>query len=94
MAQDITYFSTPSYAAQNTARSCLRNDHDCCVLQVGFQVLDTLASKLGVSLNRAQDKALQARGELAGKQVILAKPITFMNVSGEAVGKLSRYYKV
>lgn len=63
-------------------------------LQVGFQVLDTLARRLGVSLNKAQDKALQARGTIAGQQVILAKPITFMNVSGEAVGKLTRYYKV
>lgn len=63
-------------------------------LQVGFQVLDTLARRLGVSLNKAQDKALQARGTIAGQQVILAKPITFMNVSGEAVGRLTRYYKV
>ena len=64
------------------------------LLQVGFQVLDTLARRLGVSLNKAQDKALQARATIAGHQVILAKPITFMNVSGEAVGKLTRYYKV
>ena len=63
-------------------------------LQVGFQVLDTLARRLGVSLNKAQDKALQARRTIAGRQVILAKPITFMNVSGEAVGRLTRYYKV
>ena len=64
-----------------------------CV-QVGFQVLDRLASRLGLSLNKAQDKAFQARGCIAGKQVVLAKPITFMNLSGEAVGKLTRYYKV
>ncbi len=63
-------------------------------LQVGFHVLDTLAGRLGVSLNRAQDKALQSRATIAGQQVVLAKPITFMNVSGEAVGKLTRYYKV
>jgi hypothetical protein len=63
-------------------------------LQVGFQVLDTLAGRLGVSLSRAQDKALQSRATIAGRQVVLAKPITFMNVSGEAVGKLTRYYKV
>lgn len=61
---------------------------------VGFQVLDTLAGRLGVALNRAQDKALQTRGTIAGQQVVLAKPITFMNVSGEAVGKLTRYYKI
>ena len=57
-------------------------------------MLDTLARKLGLSLNKAQDKAFQARGTIAGQQVILAKPITFMNLSGEAVGKLTRYYKV
>lgn len=61
---------------------------------VGFQVLDSLASRLGVSLNKAQDKALQARGTIAGQQLILAKPITFMNLSGEAVSKLLQYYKI
>lgn len=61
---------------------------------VGFLVLDTLAGRLGLSLNRAQDKALQSRANIAGRQVVLAKPITFMNVSGEAVGKLTRYYKI
>ena len=72
-------------------RICSRS---AVAVQVGFQVVDTMASKLGLSLNRAQDNALQARGVIAGKQLVLAKPVTFMNVSGEAVGKLSRYYKV
>ena len=68
--------------------------HEQVTLQVGFQVLDSLASRAGVSLTSARDKALQARGVIAGQQVVLAKPITFMNLSGEAVGKLTRYYKV
>jgi len=80
-----------SISAVSTPTIC---DPHSLVSQVGFQVLDTLASRLGVSVNRAQDKALQARGTIAGQQVVLAKPITFMNVSGEAVGKLTRYYKV
>lgn len=63
-------------------------------MQVGFQVLDCLASKAGVRLTSAKDKAFQARAVIAGQQVVLAKPITFMNLSGEAVGKLTRYYKV
>ena len=61
---------------------------------MGFQVLDSLAKQAGVSLTSAKDKALQARGVIAGQQVVLAKPITFMNLSGEAVGKLAQYYKV
>lgn len=82
--------------------ACSRHDlnlgfmscHQQGALQVGFQVLDSLASRAGVSLTSARDKALQARGVIAGQQVVLAKPITFMNLSGEAVGKLTRYYKV
>ena len=42
----------------------------------------------------AKDKALQAKATIAGQQVVLAKPTTYMNLSGEAVGKITRYYKV
>lgn len=61
---------------------------------VGFQCLDRLAQAWGLSFNRRKHKALLAEGEIAGLKVILAKPQTFMNLSGEAVGQLARFYKV
>lgn len=57
-------------------------------------MLDSLASRAGASLTGAKDKALQAKAAIAGQQVVFAKPTTYMNLSGEAVGKIMRYYKV
>jgi PTH1 family peptidyl-tRNA hydrolase len=61
---------------------------------VGFQCLDRLARAWGLSFSRRKHKALLAEGGIAGLKVILAKPQTFMNLSGEAVGRLARFYKV
>ena len=65
----------------------------CFDTQVGFMLLDELARQQGISLDKCQHSAAVGRGTLAGKRVLLAKPLTFMNASGEAVGKLARYYK-
>ena len=61
---------------------------------IGFMVIDTLCKSLGVSLNRMQSKALVAAAQVGGHKVILAKPQTFMNLSGQAVSALMRFYKV
>lgn len=61
---------------------------------VGFMALDALAEELGVRTDRLQANAAVGRGRLHGAKLLLAKPLTFMNVSGEAVGKLARYYGV
>jgi PTH1 family peptidyl-tRNA hydrolase len=61
---------------------------------VGFQCLDRLAEAWGLSFSRRKHKALLAQGEIAGLAVILAKPQTFMNLSGVAVERLARFYKV
>jgi len=60
---------------------------------VGFAVLDELAARRGVTFDSSPVDALVARvrGDSA---VLLAKPVTFMNLSGEAVGALLRYYKI
>lgn len=60
---------------------------------VGFRVLDTLASRQKWTWER-RGRALLASGTLAGEKVVLVKPLTFMNNSGEAVGELVRWYKV
>jgi PTH1 family peptidyl-tRNA hydrolase len=60
---------------------------------VGFMVADELAKTLGVTFGRMQANALVADGRRADQRLVLAKPRTFMNRSGSAVGGLLRFYK-
>jgi len=61
---------------------------------VGFMVADALADKLEIPLKRVKFKAQIGNGKLGDIPVIIAKPLTFMNNSGEAVAPLVRYFKV
>lgn len=61
---------------------------------VGFMVVDTLASTLHTTLGRVQSKALVGTAEHAGCKLILAKPQTYMNLSGQAVAGLLHFYKI
>jgi len=61
---------------------------------VGFQCLDHLAEAWGLSFSRRKHKALLAQGQIAGLKAILAKPQTFMNLSGQAVERMAHFYKV
>jgi len=61
---------------------------------IGFVVLDRLAVKAGLTFSRMEMKALVAKGELNGQRLILVKPQTYMNLSGQAVGTLMRFYKI
>jgi PTH1 family peptidyl-tRNA hydrolase len=61
---------------------------------IGFLLLDQIAAQLGVTFSRLEMKALVTKGETRGARLILAKPQTFMNLSGTAVGPLLNYYKV
>lgn len=60
----------------------------------GFLTVDELAEKLDVRINRKAFNALIGKTVINGEQVILMKPQTYMNRSGEAVGKAVRYYKL
>jgi peptidyl-tRNA hydrolase, PTH1 family len=60
----------------------------------GFMVLDMLAQKLGVAFSRLESKALVSKADYQGHKLILAKPQTYMNLSGTAVGSLLRFYKI
>ena len=55
---------------------------------------DRLADQLGISFSRLESKALVTKGEYQGHRIILAKPQTYMNLSGQAVGSLARFYKI
>jgi peptidyl-tRNA hydrolase, PTH1 family len=61
---------------------------------IGFMLIDKLCKSAGLSLSRVQSKALVATGQIDGRRVVLAKPQTFMNLSGQAVSGLVRFYKV
>ncbi len=61
---------------------------------VGFMVVDGLASALGAPIQRVEMRALVGKGLLDGSRVILAKPQTYMNKSGQSVAPLARFYKV
>ena len=61
---------------------------------VGFAVLDELAQRHGVRFEDAPADALMARVRQLGDGLLLVKPLTYMNLSGVAVGELQRYYKV
>lgn len=60
----------------------------------GFMTLDLLADKLAIPLKRVKFKAIIGEGNLAGRKIVLAKPLTFMNESGSAIAPLLRYFKV
>mgnify|MGYP000045610411 CR=1 FL=1 len=61
---------------------------------VGWRVIDRLAAKHGITLSKTEHKSLTGTGTINGKKVILAKPLTYMNLSGDAVQPLSHFYKI
>ena len=60
----------------------------------GFCALDYIAAKLGVKIDRIKFKALVTDVNLGGKRVLLMKPQTYMNSSGEAVAEAASFYKI
>jgi len=61
---------------------------------VGFQIVTRLAETHGLNFSRMQNEALVATGRIGDARVVLAKPQTWMNESGKAIGPLARFYKV
>ncbi len=60
----------------------------------GFEVIDRISEKYNISVNIKKHRALIGKGMIQGKKVILAKPQTFMNMSGESVRSLVDFYQV
>ena len=60
----------------------------------GFLTADAAEKLLNVSIDRLRFRALTATAEIGGEKVLLMKPRTFMNLSGEAVGQAARFYKI
>lgn len=60
----------------------------------GFMALDALAEELDVPVQRLKFRALTHQAVIAGEKVLLMKPVTYMNLSGEAVGEAAAFYKL
>ena len=61
---------------------------------VGFMCVDKLAEKLGAEFNKVECKSVTAHARVNGQKVIIAKPVTYMNLSGQAVVELTNKYKI
>lgn len=61
---------------------------------VGFDVIDRLADKYNIAVDVKKHRALLGKGVIEGQKVILAKPQTYMNLSGESIHSLVDYYKI
>ncbi|NLD51856.1 MAG: aminoacyl-tRNA hydrolase [Clostridiales bacterium] len=61
---------------------------------VGFQVIDRLSSMLAIPLNRSKCRAILGEGTAAGQRIVLLKPQTYMNLSGESIQAALQWYKL
>ncbi|MBU3190872.1 aminoacyl-tRNA hydrolase [Clostridium bowmanii] len=61
---------------------------------VGFDVIDLMAGKYNISVNRIKFKGMCGETNIAGEKVILLKPNTYMNLSGESVREAASFYKI
>lgn len=73
----------------NPGRAYRLNRHN-----VGFMLIDKLADVVGIKMGKVQSKAITGMGKLDGKQVLLVKPQTFMNLSGKSIAALLNYYRI
>ena len=61
---------------------------------MGFDTINVLAKKYNIEVNKSKFKGLFGQGEIEGKKVILLKPQTFMNLSGESIAEIMKFYKI
>ncbi|MCU9615286.1 aminoacyl-tRNA hydrolase [Caldibacillus lycopersici] len=61
---------------------------------IGFKVIDEISSRLNIRLDEMKFNGIFGKGTINGEKVILLKPLTFMNLSGESVAPLMRYYDI
>ena len=68
--------------------------YECSRHNVGFRAIDLLCRERGCRADRLRLKAMTGFCELSGQKVLLVKPMTYMNLSGQAVRPLADYYKI
>ena len=60
----------------------------------GFAALDSLAGKWGISVSKTKFQGLWGQGEVDGHKVVLLKPLTYMNLSGDSIAPLAGFFKI
>lgn len=60
----------------------------------GFDALDVIARKNNININTVKFHALSGSGIIQGQKILLVKPLTYMNLSGEAIQQFVRFYKI
>lgn len=73
----------------NPGREYRENRHN-----IGFMVVDSICAEMNIRLGRLQSKSLVGSGILHGQKLVFAKPQTYMNLSGQSVSALMRFYKL
>lgn len=71
-----------------------KKEYDGTRHNIGFACIDALAKKYDISVTDEKHKALIGKGIIDGQKVLLAKPLTYMNLSGESIRPLVDYYKL
>lgn len=61
---------------------------------IGFDVIDAIANRYGIAMGEKKHRAVIGKGYIAGQKVVLVKPQTYMNLSGESVRAVIDFYKV
>lgn len=70
------------------------NRYDGTRHNIGFDVIDVLAERYHINMNEKKHRAICGTGVVEGVRVLLAKPLTYMNLSGESIRELVNYYKL
>ena len=71
-----------------------KREYDNTRHNIGFALIDALADQYNISVMDMKHKALTGKGMINGQKVILVKPLTFMNLSGESIRPIVDYYKI
>ncbi len=71
-----------------------KKEYDNTRHNIGFAMIDELADKYHISVMDVKHKALTGKGMIGGHKVLLVKPLTFMNLSGESIRPLADYFKI
>ncbi|MGD8458191.1 MAG: aminoacyl-tRNA hydrolase [Anaerolineales bacterium] len=73
----------------NPGREYKNNRHN-----VGFMIIDEVSKKLGIEFTRMQSNAMVTKSDFNGEKILLAKPYSYMNTSGQPIRSLVRFYKI
>lgn len=69
-------------------------EYDMTRHNIGFHTIDYIADKLGVKIKKLKYKAIYGECDINGEKVLLVKPQTYMNLSGESISEFVKFFKI